>query len=422
VSTTFDRACSVLHAALDGTARQQLVAELSRISDFRRALLKLRDSMRANVFGTGPELIDLERIVRKYDRRTRADGFHVLHDWDGTADKVNPDTIPVDVLHYVAGRRGGDAADPKALAIILDYHFMHVLALLSLRIWDEGDPDANLDRLTALLDALQGAGGSGQQFAANPETLLLIGTSHYELHERGYATLLQRVRTLNRLHRVNIALGHAVSMGCHLRFGFEATYGRDTLNMRDDNAADYPWLCFALATLMEEYARLAAPGGEDDVKDGIVEALLNGLSADARAFIGSAPPSLSQCEMERARFAAMFADHRQQLLEAFEPYRPSDRAYSPLSFHFNFAHNVIKGMIVDALLQSEVWPVALNDLLTTRSQGTAAPRVKEQLALTLMGYARANPHRIRGRLTPVIVYDPGSGREAFGITVRKLRA
>ena len=28
-----------------------------------------------------------------------------------------------------------------------------------------------------------------------------------------------------------------------------------------------------------------------------------------------------------------------------------------------------------------------------------------------MGYARANPHRIRGRLCPVIVYDPASGRE-----------
>ena len=44
-------------------------------------------------------------------------------------------------------------------------------------------------------------------------------------------------------------------MGSHLRFGFEATYGRDTVVMRDDNVADYPWLCFALATLMREYAR-----------------------------------------------------------------------------------------------------------------------------------------------------------------------
>jgi hypothetical protein len=38
-----------------------------------------------------------------------------------------------------------------------------------------------------------------------------------------------------------------------------------------------------------------------------------------------------------------------------------------------------------------------------------------------MGYARDNPHRIRGRLRPVIVYDWQSGREAFAVAMRKLR-
>jgi len=37
-----------------------------------------------------------------------------------------------------------------------------------------------------------------------------------------------------------------------------------------------------------------------------------------------------------------------------------------------------------------------------------------------MGYARANPHRIRGRLMPVIVYDPQAGRQAFSVALRKL--
>ena len=35
--------------------------------------------------------------------------------------------------------------DAAVLAILLDYYFMHVLALLSLSVWDEGDADANLD-------------------------------------------------------------------------------------------------------------------------------------------------------------------------------------------------------------------------------------------------------------------------------------
>jgi hypothetical protein len=38
-----------------------------------------------------------------------------------------------------------------------------------------------------------------------------------------------------------------------------------------------------------------------------------------------------------------------------------------------------------------------------------------------MAYARANPHKIRGRLTPVIVYDPQAGRQAFAVTMRKLK-
>src|SRR5262249_41716067 len=142
------------------------------------------------------------------------------------------------------------------LAIIIDYYFIHVLELLSVRAWDEGDADENLDRLTRVLTIVQGADGSGQQFARRAETLLLLATSHFELHERGYDTLLQRVRTLNERHRVNIALGHAASMGSHLRFGFEATYGRDTIVMRNDNVADYPWLCFALSTLMRAYAQM----------------------------------------------------------------------------------------------------------------------------------------------------------------------
>jgi hypothetical protein len=38
-----------------------------------------------------------------------------------------------------------------------------------------------------------------------------------------------------------------------------------------------------------------------------------------------------------------------------------------------------------------------------------------------MAYARANPHRIRGRLMPVIVYDPQAGRRAFSATLRAAR-
>jgi hypothetical protein len=416
----FAEACATIETALNGGARRQIVADVSQSRRFRTALIRLRDSMRSNVWKTGVTEINLGKTVRTYDNLTRRDGFHVLHDWDGIADRVNEDTIPVDVLNYLVEQRGSGETDAEALAILLDYYFLHVLALLSLRVWDEGDADANLDRLGHLLEHLQGPHGSGQRFAANPETLLLIATSHFEIDEQGYDTLLAKVKTLGPSHQINVALGHAASMGSHLRFGFEATYARDTAIMRDDNVTDYPWLCFSLVTLMREYSRMRAGGVSGVERDAIAEAVLNGLSPDARAFVRDVPASSSPYEAERAEFCELFRTHQDELTAEFERYRPSTAAYSPLSFFFNFSHNVVKGAAVDALLRGKPWPLTLNDMLTGVSQDDGQNAEKESLATTLMGYARANPHKIRGRLMPVIVYDPAAGRRAFSITLQKL--
>jgi len=445
VEITFEHACNLVGSALRGSARQEIVAEAARARNLGGALRKLRDSMRANEFKAGANQIFLDRMIRAYDGRTRGEGFHVLHDWDGVSQQVNPDIIPVDVLHFLIEQRGTEPATTIELAILLDYYFAHVLALLTLRVWDEGDADRNLDRVDELLNQLQGPGGSGQQFAADAETLLLIATSHYELDESGFATLLARVRTLNEEHQAKIGLGHAASMGCHLRFGFEAQCGRDTVALRNDNVADYPWLCFALAAVMRAYDRAATADGPanhrrqgfggqeagpdiatDAGLDILSEALLNGLTPDARAFVGVPPASLSQSGGDRAQFLELFTKHKPALMAAFERHRPTETAYSPLSFFFNFSHNVVKGTVIDALLWGEAWELSLNDLLTgvprpsTSSGRRGDADDKQLLATTLMGYARSNPDRIRGKLMPVIVYDPQSGRRAYTVAIEKL--
>jgi hypothetical protein len=419
VEITFDQAAGLVEAALQGDTRREIVAGVSA-KTLGASLAGLRDAMRAHRFRAGGKQFFLERAVTSFDGRTRADGFHILHDWDGVAQQTNPDIIPVDVLHFLAQQRGADESSGSELAILLDYYFMHVLALLTMRIWDDGDPDENLDRLNAMLIELQGPNGSGQQFAADAETLMLIGTSHFEPEEWGYGKLLTRVRTLNEHHQFKIGLGHASSMGCHLRFGFEAQCGRDTLALRDDNIADYPWLCFALAVVMREYARLADAHIESRDRAVIEEALLNGLTADARAFIGVPPASLSQSEVDRLRLVDAFTRHKPMLLESFQRYRPSDTAYSPLSFFFNFSHNVVKGTVVDAVLWGEAWDVSLNDLLSGVARPGLEDGSQQLLATTLMAYARSNPDRIRGKLMPVIVYDPQSGRRAFTVALEKL--
>jgi hypothetical protein len=417
----FDDAAGALEAALTASTRTAIVGELAEAATLGAALRRLRECFQANAFNLAGHRITLERFVNAFDRETQQEGFHVLHDWDGQSDRVNETTIPMDVLDYVARLRGSDPADSKTIAILLDYYFVHLLELWSLRAWDDGNADANLERLGGLLRELQGPNGSGQPFADDVETLILVATSHFELHERGYALLLSRVRTLEPACQTRVALGHAASMGSHLRFGFEASYARDTTYMRDDNVADYPWLCYALLGVMREYARLTEAGAAGPELERTVEALLNGLSADARAFLGEAPASLAGCRDEWSEFRDRFAESRDDLLPRFEAFRPTERDYSPLSFFFNFAHNVRKGTVVDALLRGDPWTLTFNDLLTGLPRGGDRNALRELLANTLMTYARLNPDRIRGQLMPVIVYDPAAGRQAFGTTMRRLR-
>jgi hypothetical protein len=419
--TAFSGACSLLERALEGAARNRIVDDVSRAKDFRTALLSLRDSMRAHTWSIGGSQVNLGRMVKAFDSKTREDGFHALNDWDGEADKVNDDTIPVDVLNYLIEKRGNGQIDRVVLAILLDYYFFHILSLLALRVWDEGDADENLDRIARLLADLQGPNGSRQPFVGNAETLLLIATSHFEIVEQGYDRLLARVRTLNRSHQASVALGHAASMGSHLRFGFEATYGRDTVNMRNDNVADYPWLCFALVTAMREYSRMREEGVEGPGRERVVEAMLNGLTPDPRAFIGQPPSSLSACDVERSEFSGSFRRYQRDLLDEFERFRPAAGAYSPVSFFFNFSHNVLKGTVIDALLRGEAWDLTFNDLLTGIPRGGPEAASKTTLAETLMRHARDSPSLIRGRMMPVIVYDPDAGRRSFVTATRKMK-
>ena len=171
---------------------------------------------------------------------------------------------------------------------------------------------------------------------------------------------------------------------------------------------------------MRQYDRLATAGIEHRERAVVEEALLNGLTPDARAFVGVPPASLTDSGSDRAQFLELFTKHKAALLPAFERHRPIETAYSPLSFFFNFSHNVVKGTVVDALLWGEAWDLSLNDLLTGVPRSGIDEGSQQLLATTLMGYARSNPDRIRGRLMPVIVYDPQSGRRAFTIAMEKL--
>jgi hypothetical protein len=253
---------------------------------------------------------------------------------------------------------------------------------------------------------LQGPRGSNQPFVADPETLLLIATSHYEPDERGYQSLLAQVRTLSPDRQRAVALGHAGCLGAHLRFGFHATYARSTAAMRTDNAADYPWLRFAADTVLQAIEQQPSPPDQEAFAI-LAGALFGSLTAD------------TDWLLDEAFFSARLAAQASRLRPAFDALEPHAGEYSPLAFFFNFSHNVLKGTVVDALLRGDPWTVSFNDLLAG-SGGASPPASRQALALTLMGHARRHPQRIRGQMTPVIVYDPAGGHAIYRATLHRL--
>jgi hypothetical protein len=407
-AANFHSACALLEDLLKGEVRQRILEDLSKSKDFSKALTRLRDSMRSGRFRAGPSQIDLSGFIRTFNNRNAQDGFHILNDWDGRADKPNEDFIPVDVLHYVLRRNETAGSLNTVLAILLDYYFVYGLALLSLRAWDGGAADSALDRLTELLEYLQGPSGSGQKFAKDAETLVLIGTSHFEPDIMAYQRLLEKIRRLDRAHQLRVGFAHSAILSSHLRYGFENFYGKDLAKMRDDNAPDYGWLCFALATLMRTYE--TSDGFE---RQRCVEGLLNGLLPDARAFLGKTPAFMLAYEAERSQFLTAFQEHKEDLFKEFEQFRPSAQDYSPISFTFNFPHNVIKAAVVDGSIRGEPWKLTINDLLNGIPRGTEVGQSRLTFARTLMEYARSSPEIVRGRPVPAIRYDPNSGLRDF---------
>jgi len=415
------RACAALETLLVGSFRASVVDAAARQPTMGRALAYLVERMRAHAWRAGEIDISLGDVVDSLDRATRMEGFHVLHDWNGKADAVTANTIAVDAVEFASGLIGGRPVTRDALALALDYYFLYLLALVAMRSWDEGEPGTNLDRVTRLLEHLQGPSGSGQRFADNAETLLLIATSHFEPNESGYDLLLARARSLPESNRAAMALTHAQAMGGHLRFGYEVTYGKDFKAMRDDNGADYPWLLFGLSGLMEEYDRLAEAGESGLGRERVVEGLINGLTPDPTAILGKPVAWFASHQAELERFLSLFRRYRADLIPPMEAHRPRESGYWPIALFFNFSQNVLKGVVVDALLRGTAIPVGLNELFSGLSGDPAVAEARVSLARRLTAYARANPDTIRGRPSPVIVYDPIIGRQSFGGAMRAIK-
>jgi len=420
-AATFDYAIGQLDAALRGDARSAMLDEALDAGGLDAALTHFRKAMRSHAFPAGSGAVNLRQIVDTLDARTRREGMHVLQGWDFVAHRFPKDIAPVLLLDYCARLGVPPHRERAALAVLLDQYFLALLSLLTVRAWDQGDPNDNLDRVTAALNALQGPNGCGHQFVADAETLLMLAVSYYHPEEQGYDLLVQRAAELDAPHQLRFARSCAALLGGHLRWGLRFMYQRDVGRMRADNVADYPLLIFAVRTLAGAYDRLHGAGVVGTEHDAIVEALLSGLSADPWAFVDSVPTALSGHPEWHAGIRRLLARHRGALLSEFELHQPSPRTFSPLGFACNFPTNATVAMAALAVQGDDVHP-PLNALFAREPDSAPPERSALRLAQRLMAFAASDPARLGAGGAPLLVYDPFDGVHCYNTTIRTLTA
>ena len=429
-SVTWEAACRLLEEALRGPLRQDFLTDSMKGRDFAGALKRLRSAMRNHLFKTPATTVDLGDVVRTLDQRSQQEGFHVLKEWDQVAAQLSQEDVPILMLDYFAMMSSAAHQNRKSLAVLLDYYFLYVLALVVLRGWDEGDPNQNLDRVNGLLRDLQGPGGSGQRFIEDAATLLFVATSNFQPDETAYPRLLERVWTLDESHRVQVAKAGGPVLGTHLRWALTAIYERDLVRMRDDNAIDYPWLFFSVVILLREYARLRGVAGngaqtstvEEAERSRVTDALLNALSADPWAFVETPPPSLERYVDERAELRRLLTEHMDALLKDLEAHSPSDGRYSPISLQFNFPHNAVVSIVALALLATLPLPnLPFDALLYAPPRGSELERDTEMLAKAVTGYAAAHPEQRGDRRVLIVAYNPPLGLRSYTRTISALK-
>lgn len=376
--------------------------------------------MRAHTFATASGAFSLRRVVDSLDARTRKEGLHVIHGWDYSAHRRPADIAPVLLLDYCL--RVGVPAErtPALVSTLLDQYWLALLMLFVVRAWDEGDANANFDRVSALLATINGAGGCGHPVVDDAESLLMLAVAYYHPEEHAYDDLLVKVWMLDHAHALRVALPGAAILGSHLRWGLRFMYQNDVGRMRDDNVVDYPWLLFSLVTLMREYARLSAAGAMTSQRERVVEALLDGLSPDPWAFTGKPPAFLATHQTVHDELRTSLMRYRTDLLAEFELIRPTGKSYAPMGLGCNFLSNAAVAIAAIAVTDDERYP-SLNALFTRERPGDPHPGSAERLARRLMDYA-SDPTRLGAGGAPLIVYDPYDSVHYYNTVVRTLSA
>ena len=406
---TFQTACTVLESLLAGDFRNQFIGGLMESDGSVKAMKKLRSSMVLHSFHTASSKFSLANVVKKLDDMTRDEGFEIFHSWSHSEHSFSSESTPVLLIDHFSRMKKEDQDIRTCLSLLLDVYFFHVVALCSMRAWDGGRPQEDFNKVTELLNLLQGPRGSGHQFVGDAETLLVIAVSQYHPIDQAYDELIERIWKLDNRLQLKFSLISSAVLGGHLRWGSRAMYSRDVVKMRADNVGDYPWLLYSLSTLMEEYVRLRKCGAGNGDRQEVVKGLLNGLGPDPWAFFQTPPPTALRSHADRhTELIELFRKYVQELTLDFVACQPSGDIYSPLAFHFNFPHNIMNAILMICLSEGTVEGLSLNDLLVGPEDPITVDRSIE-LVEKLMVFAGGSRDRVGPQGAKLIIYDPHVG-------------
>ena len=145
---TFGSVYTILESLLSGPFRKQFIDELMGTEKFSKATKILRTSLSSHTFKTSGSIFSLGNVVKILDDRTKADGFEVFHSWDHSDHTFSSDNTPVLMVDHFTGTGLKSQDERSCLSLLLDIYFFHVLALCSVRVWDDDRPQDNFDKLT----------------------------------------------------------------------------------------------------------------------------------------------------------------------------------------------------------------------------------------------------------------------------------
>jgi len=323
------------------------------------------------------------------------------------------------LLDYYIDRveRTGDFRDLETtVPIIFDFYLLYHLTLLSLRIWDEGSPDENLHILRELLKELQeGEGSSGERFFTHPISLLRMATSLNNEYIEPYRDILEKISDLGKRNRIRYSILNAKDTGTHLRTLIATNYlqppapineetwraffeSEDGTTHRKGNDIDYEQLLSAFNILLSRYAELKVKAPDDPERTEIVEALLDGLTADPDFFISSPqllraflPPS---ARPDLDKFRILLIENLDSLVEDFERFNPKRYRYSPLGQVHPVAvsiYNLMEDVLL-SLISSEFEQFSYEDRLSVNQDEETDAQKREWLRLIDQRLSVFDPH------------------------------